>query len=482
MSKTAFEKSLALMLSALLILASIPFLAFADEADPKSESAPTVIEAAEATPSESSADLAIAEESEGLRATDEAPEPALGTQPTTPGQTASSEQSGESEQVVEPQQPAEPCDMYRVYNRWSGEHFYTASTEERDHLVTLGWFYEGIGWVAPTTSQTPVHRLYNSVAGDHHYTTDVNERDYLQAEGWTYEGIGWYSDDGHTVALYRQYNPNAFTGTHNYTTSLVENDSLCTSGWIHEGESWYALEVGTPGSTGVDIGIGLGEPHWQALLGTSGGPGIQVTGGTITGDQRARMQSVIDRGTRIGGIALNTRTGKCVAYNADEYFYSASAIKVTLVAGLCRYDAPNIGSWRQTLYNVITHSDNGAYKQLMWHFGRDWVNRLACDAGIGNLDFNRGSYLDISPRQLARLWAEIDSYLVNGGPWHDMFVGLFGNGGFFKEGWMGDDFYLGRHYNIGAIEGDVLYVVMSGYNYKEGPFVQFRDALVESVR
>ena len=52
------------------------------------------------------------------------------------------------------------ADMYRMYNRNSGEHFYTASTVERNSLVNAGWRYEGIGWRAPETSSAPVYRLY----------------------------------------------------------------------------------------------------------------------------------------------------------------------------------------------------------------------------------------------------------------------------------------------------------------------------------
>ena len=35
-------------------------------------------------------------------------------------------------------------EMYRLYNPNSGEHFYTADASERDHLVDVGWNYEGI--------------------------------------------------------------------------------------------------------------------------------------------------------------------------------------------------------------------------------------------------------------------------------------------------------------------------------------------------
>ena len=132
--------------------------------------------------------------------------------------------------------------MYRLYNPNSGEHFYTASSGERDNLIAVGWNYEGVGWTAPTSSNTPVYRLYNPNAGDHHYTTSDYERDSLVKAGWRYEGIGWYSADAEGgVPLYRQYNPNARTGTHNYTTSAYERDSLIKAGWRDEGIGWYAL-------------------------------------------------------------------------------------------------------------------------------------------------------------------------------------------------------------------------------------------------
>lgn len=133
---------------------------------------------------------------------------------------------------------ADGNEMYRLYNPNSGEHFYTSNINERNHLVSLYWNYEGIGWVAPK-SGTPVYRLYNPNAGDHHYTTNVRERDMLVQKSWRYEGIGWQS--GGSVPLYRQYNPNARSGSHNYTTSKSENDLLVRIGWKPEGISWYAI-------------------------------------------------------------------------------------------------------------------------------------------------------------------------------------------------------------------------------------------------
>lgn len=131
--------------------------------------------------------------------------------------------------------------MYRLYNKWNGEHFYTSDTKERNHLVSVGWNNEGTGWTAPKTGNE-VYRLYNRYAGDHHYTTSATERDACVKAGWRYEGVGWYSDTARGVRVYREYNPNAVTGTHNYTTSKREHDALIKAGWKDEGTAWYGVK------------------------------------------------------------------------------------------------------------------------------------------------------------------------------------------------------------------------------------------------
>ena len=128
--------------------------------------------------------------------------------------------------------------MYRLYNPYSGEHFYTASEYERNSLDAIGWIYEGVGWKAPTTGD-PVYRLYNPYNGEHHYTLGRGERDALVAGGWIYEGKGWSS--GGSVALWRQYNPYASVGSHNFTPSAGERDALVRVGWKDEGVGWYGI-------------------------------------------------------------------------------------------------------------------------------------------------------------------------------------------------------------------------------------------------
>jgi hypothetical protein len=155
--------------------------------------------------------------------------------------------------------------MYRLYNPYSGEHFYTSSTSESSYLVTLGWRDEGVGWVAPAVSNTPVYRMYNPYSGDHHYTPSMAERDWLIPIGWRYEGIGWYSDDSQRVPLYRQFNPNEQVGTHNYTTSQAENDKLVSIGWRAEGIGWYAVSASTVPNTATTAVQPVVPPFYSQL-------------------------------------------------------------------------------------------------------------------------------------------------------------------------------------------------------------------------
>lgn len=130
--------------------------------------------------------------------------------------------------------------IFRLYNPYSGEHFYTSNGSERAHLISLGWNNEGIGWVAPS-SGAAVYRLYNPYSGDHHFTTSSSERDILVNLGWTSEGVGWRTAGTDGVPVYRQYNPYGEAFYHNYTASKAENDHLVSLGWLAEGVGWYGL-------------------------------------------------------------------------------------------------------------------------------------------------------------------------------------------------------------------------------------------------
>lgn len=139
---------------------------------------------------------------------------------------------------------ASTANVYRLYNPFSGEHFFTANDGERVYLASNGWNDEGIAWTAPYSSNRPVYRVFNPYTGEHHYTMNDDERNYLLLTGWNNEGISWYSVNTNTrgTPIYRLFNPYIKgIGAHHYTVNTSERDYLITIGWNYEGIGWYGL-------------------------------------------------------------------------------------------------------------------------------------------------------------------------------------------------------------------------------------------------
>ncbi len=90
--------------------------------------------------------------------------------------------------------------VYRLYNPNEplGDHHYTRDEAEYDELVEAGWTGEGIGWYSDDAKGTPLYRVYNpnayatGMTGAHHYTASKDEADSLVELGWVAEDIAWY--------------------------------------------------------------------------------------------------------------------------------------------------------------------------------------------------------------------------------------------------------------------------------------------------
>ncbi|MCB2186564.1 MAG: hypothetical protein KQJ78_09115 [Deltaproteobacteria bacterium] len=79
--------------------------------------------------------------------------------------------------------------LYRLYNPTDGQHYLTPSTAEVAVLTALGWVYErdeGRIYPAATAGATEIRHLYNVVSGDHLYTGSAPEVAWVQANlpGW----------------------------------------------------------------------------------------------------------------------------------------------------------------------------------------------------------------------------------------------------------------------------------------------------------
>ncbi len=138
---------------------------------------------------------------------------------------------------------AESKPIYRLYNKKTKEHLWTASKNEYNALPKYGWTQEGKAWSAPASGKA-VYRLYNPKTKDHHYTAAANEVKVLSTKyGWKKDNNGkpvFYS--GGSKPIYRLYNKSFKVGAHHLTTSANEYKTLAKYGWKQEGIALYAVK------------------------------------------------------------------------------------------------------------------------------------------------------------------------------------------------------------------------------------------------
>lgn len=150
---------------------------------------------------------------------------------------------------------AAQVNVYRLYNKVSMEHLYTASKNEYDNLPKLSadWKREGVNFQSYNTNQAntkAVNRVYNPRSGEHIYTQDTNEVRVLTSQyGWRSEGVAFYSPKTSSKPVYRVFNPGAGLGAHFVTGDGYEKNSLVSRGWKYEGIAWYAIAGSTGGGS-----------------------------------------------------------------------------------------------------------------------------------------------------------------------------------------------------------------------------------------
>ena len=137
--------------------------------------------------------------------------------------------------------------LYRLYNPYTHEHFFTAETTENDNLVRLGWKSEGgVGYIYKHAEKGGVYRLYNPTTGEHHYTMNEGEVATCVKAGWKNEGVKWFSAQDKEVTLnklYSMYNPYEKKFYHHYTADAKEIEQMVKAGWRKEEVKWCTLPV-----------------------------------------------------------------------------------------------------------------------------------------------------------------------------------------------------------------------------------------------
>lgn len=123
--------------------------------------------------------------------------------------------------------------LFRKYNPYSGDHFYTIDSSEGP-----GWTSEGIaGFVLKYGSDNsyPIYRYYNHQLGDHFYTDDFYELGFGGSD-YGYEGVEYYisNKNNNDKRLFHRYF-NIGLGDHLYDSN--RNDGYYRSvGYRYEGD------------------------------------------------------------------------------------------------------------------------------------------------------------------------------------------------------------------------------------------------------
>ena len=86
--------------------------------------------------------------------------------------------------------------VYRLYDKYNtAEHLYTMDEAEKEKLLAEGWVLEGVAFNSGREDEVAQYRLHNPNAGigAYHFTASSEERDMLISLGWEYQGIGFYT-------------------------------------------------------------------------------------------------------------------------------------------------------------------------------------------------------------------------------------------------------------------------------------------------
>lgn len=258
--------------------------------------------------------------------------------------------------------------MYRLYNRYNGEHLFTSSSSEAQSLISLGWTGESVAWFTPNSGNA-VFRLYNRYSGDHHYTTSRDEYNSLVSFGWSGEGVGFYSDSSQTTMVYRLFNPYVTVATHHYTTAQSEYDYLGSIGWRKEGAGWYGAAMPADGwyvtSSGDELLVSGGAVKSDAVVTNESGQsryltpvGFVAKGSTWVSPSSGYTYATASDGTITQTIAPNAGESYCWL-KSSPYWSGAGAVKELLLKKNGQNTHYSTGRFGQSISKIVIHHNAG---------------------------------------------------------------------------------------------------------------------------
>lgn len=170
--------------------------------------------------------------------------PGTSTKTTPPATTKTTPPATKKTAPTVTQKPVvTTVDVHRLYNgaMKPGRHLFTADANEiKVNTTKNGWVDQGVAWKAPTSSTVQVYRLYNKTSGELLFTSDATEISTRTKSGWQNQGRAFYSAvSGNRVPVYRLFNSSS--GLHLWTKDTTEISSLTRNGWKNEGVAFYGV-------------------------------------------------------------------------------------------------------------------------------------------------------------------------------------------------------------------------------------------------
>ena len=196
---------------------------------------------------------------------------------------------------------------------------------------------------------------------------------------------------------------------------------------------------------------------------------------TAASDLAQAVSAIQGRGDTVGWYLCTTDGTVISAHNEDTAYYAASAIKGPYVLSVLSDEGAGApGGLSDSMANAIVDSDNDSYYRVKSAFGTDRINEWLEAAGSAEtLDEDAGSYVDLTPRQLAGLWVQAYPYIqaqdAEGGsfagtifsePANSVIPSLDGvTASWSKPGWIAVESESST-VNAGVVErGDTAYVI-----------------------
>ena len=111
-------------------------------------------------------------------------------------------------------------------------------------------------------------------------------------------------------------------------------------------------------------------------------------------------------------VMVNVQTGKGIAYNTDELFYSASAIKAPYIVSLLAKDTLNEDrktddNLNAQIESILLWSDNDAYDSLDRTYDTYAFQTWGSEAGLEHILELHHCYQNFTSADLAKMWLQI---------------------------------------------------------------------------